>query len=327
MLFRSLSGELEAARQRAASLESDLRGLEGESARWRGLAETLQGTIEDRDREIQALKSVPRAAVPAQPAAAKPATAKPVMSKAPPAPRERVITSRSVVILDDAGPGFTALAQACSAAGFEARGLENGARPHEPPAYTGVNLLAVKSGGLEGLLRSRSEEGLALSELFLYASKPGSPKGVVLPNVDCLIRPIEDKDFLASLSALLGSGKRVTIIGEELDSVLKLNAWATARGCSVSSAGDLKQGNEILDIVKPDLIVFDFSRMGGEGASLVVKARRSSRLEALPILLVLPPGAQSASASFFLKRLATLADESLLDFSSVTRRLAPPEKT
>jgi hypothetical protein len=67
--------------------------------------------------------------------------------------------------------------------------------------------------------------------------------------------------------------------------------------------------------------------MGGEGASLVVKARRSSRLEALPILLVLPPGAQSASASFFLKRLATLADESLLDFSSVTRRLAPPEKS
>jgi hypothetical protein len=325
-----LSAELETTRQRAASIESDLHGLEGESARWRGLAETLQGTLEERDREIQAVKSAPRPAAPAQPMPDKPtklvAAAKPAMAKPQPVARERVNTSRRVVILDDAGPAFAALAQACSAAGFEAQGLENGARPSEAPAFTGVNLLAVKNGGLDGLRRSRTEEGLALSDLLLYASKPGSPKGVVVPNVDCLIRPIEEKDFVAALSGLLGGGKRVTIIGEELDSVLKLNAWATARGCSVSSAGDLKQGNEILDIVKPDLIVFDFSRMGGEGASLVVKARRSTRLDALPILLVLPPGGQSASASFFLKRLAALADETPLDFSLVTRRLAPPEK-
>jgi response regulator RpfG family c-di-GMP phosphodiesterase len=141
-----------------------------------------------------------------------------------------------------------------------------------------------------------------------------------------LIRPIEEVGFLTALSGLLGNGKRVTIIGEELDSVLKLNAWATARGCSVSSAGDLKQGNEILDIVKPDLIVFDFSRLGAEGAGLVVKARRSARLEALPLLLVLPQGAQSPSAAFFMKRMSALAEETPLDFTPILRRMAPPEK-
>ena len=144
--------------------------------------------------------------------------------------------------------------------------------------------------------------------------------------VECLIRPIEEKAFVTAMSTLLGTGKRVTIIGEELDSVLKLNAWATARGCSVSSAGDLKQGNEILDIVKPDLIVFDFSRLGAEGAGLVVKARRSARLETLPLLLVLPPGAQSPSAAFFMKRMSALAEETLLDFTPILRRIAPPEK-
>ena len=310
-----------------------MRSLEAESARWRGLAETLQGTLEERDRDFQALKTAPRpapappavAAAEKPPAAAKPVPAKPV-AKPTPLPRERIITNHTVVVLDDTGPGFNALAQACTAAGFEARPLENGARAPETPAFTAINLLALKGGGLDGLLRSRAEESLALSELILYASKPGTAKGVVLPHVDCLIRPLEEKDFIGALTSLLGSGKRVTIIGEELDSVLKLNAWATAKGCSVSSAGDLKQGNEILDIVKPDLIVFDFSRMGGEGAALVVKARRSNRLDALPMLLVLPAGAQSASASFFLKRLATLADESPLDFSAVTRRLAPPAK-
>ena len=186
--------------------------------------------------------------------------------------------------------------------------------------------MATKIGGLEGLLQSRTDDALAASALLLYATKPGSEKGVVFPNVECLIRPFEEPAFTTALSGLLGAGKRVTIIGEELDSVLKLNAWATAKGCSVSSAGDLKQGNEILDIVKPDLIVFDFSRLGGEGAGLFVKARRSARLESLPLLLVLPPGAQSASAGIFLKRLAALAEEVPLDFSPVARRLAPVSK-
>jgi chromosome segregation ATPase len=321
-----LVGDVESARQQAARLENDLRGLESESARWRSLAEKLQGTIEERDREIQGLKS----AAPRPPVIPPPATLKPVPAKLPAAAAAKkpapVVTSFVVAVLDEPGPAFSGLAQVCGSGGFEARAIENGGSTIELPAYTAVNLLATKSGGLEGLVRSRTDEGLAASRLFLYAARPGGPNGVVFGSVDCLIRPIEEKDFLTALTGLLGNGKRVTIIGEELDSVLKLNAWATAKGCSVSSAGDLKQGNEILDIVKPDLIVFDFSRLGGEGAGLVVKARRSARLEALPMLLVLPQGAQSPSAAFFMKRMATLADESPLDFTPILRRLAPAEK-
>jgi hypothetical protein len=257
-----------------------------------------------------------------RPTAVRPA---PVAKLAAQQARERVITSRKIIVLDEPGPSLNAFSQACGLGGFQAHGLENGTGLSDPPGYTAVNLLAAKVGGLEGLLRSRTEEALAGSALLLYATKPGSAKGVVFPTVECLIRPFEEPTFVSALSGLLGNGKRVTIIGEELDSVLKLNAWATAKGCSVSSAGDLKQGNEILDIVKPDLIVFDFSRLGGEGAGLFVKARRSARLESLPLLLVLPAGAQSASAGIFLKRLAALADETPLDFAPMTRRLAPAD--
>jgi hypothetical protein len=301
------------------------------------VAEKLQATLEERDREIQGLKAgglrptaVPHAGL--KPAAPKPpptAPPRPPPTAAPkpvPVAARPPITSNLVAVLDEPGPALTGLAQACSSGGFEARALENGAALKEPPAYTAVNLLATKNGGLEGMLRSRSDERLAGSRLFLYAATPGGAKGVVFGSVDWLIRPIEEVDFLTALSGLLGNGKRVTIIGEELDSVLKLNAWATAKGCSVSSAGDLKQGNEILDIVKPDLIVFDFSRLGAEGAGLVVKARRSARLEALPVLLVLPQGAQSPSAAFFMKRMSALAEETPLDFTPILRRIAPPEK-
>ncbi|MND02785.1 hypothetical protein D3C83_222920 [compost metagenome] len=72
--------------------------------------------------------------------------------------------------------------------------------------------------------------------------------------------------------------------------------------------------------------MFDFSRLGGEGATLVTKVRRSARLEPLPVLLVLPAGAQSNSSPFFLKRLAALSDEAPLDFTPIARRLTPPEK-
>lgn len=321
-----LGGELTSAQQRVAGLEHDLRSLEAESGRWRTLAEKLQGNLEERDREIQALR-----ARPAVPAAVKPQPTRPLaVSVARPAAQRAsavpVTTSRTVIVLDDPGQALTVFTQTCSGAAFEARALDNGGMLSEPPAYTAVNLLAAK-GGLEGVVRSRTEEPLSASRLLLYASKPGSAKGVVFPNVECLIRPIEERDFAQAVSSLIGHGKRVTIIGEELDSVLKLNGWATAKGCSVSSAGDLKQGNEILDIVKPDLLVFDFSRLGAEGAGVVVKARRSNRLEALPVLLVLPPGAQSPSVAFFLKRLTALAEETPLDFAPVRRRLAPPEKS
>jgi hypothetical protein len=324
--------ELQGTRERVAALEGDLHGLEAESARWRALSEKLQNTIEERDLELQALKSAPRpaAAPPAAPeriGAPRPLVMKPISVPKPAAPpSERVISSRNIIVLDDPGPSVTAFVEACNVGGFQAQAVENGKGFGEPPGYTAVNLLASKIGGLEGLLRSRTDDALAPSGLLLYATKPGSAKGVVFPNVECLIRPFEEPAFTIALSGLLGAGKRVTIIGEELDSVLKLNAWATAKGCSVSSAGDLKQGNEILDIVKPDLIVFDFSRLGGEGAGLFVKARRSARLESLPLLLVLPPGAQSASSGIFLKRLAALAEEMPLDFAPVTRRLAPVSK-
>lgn len=318
-----LEAETDAQRQRADALENGLRSLEAQSARWRSLAEELQTTLEERDRDIRALQSAStRPAVAAKPRAPQAAAAAPKPSP----PRAPAPTSRTVVVLDEPGPAFDGLAAACGSGGFETRGLDNGASPKEPPAYTAVNLLANKNGGLEGLLRSRSDEVLAGSGLFIYAAKPGGAKGIVFGTLDCLIRPIEEQVFLAALSGLLGGGKRVTIIGEELDSVLKLNAWATAKGCSVSSAGDLKQGSEILDIVKPDLIVFDFSRLGTEGAGLVVKARRSTRLEALPLLIVLPAGGQTPTAGFFMKRMAALADETPLDFTPVRRRLGPAEK-
>ena len=325
-----LAAELDALRQQAGGFEAKLRTLETESGRWRSLAESLQSTLETRDREMQALRAAPRApaapapATPPKPAAPAPAAARRAATARAHAPA--VSTSRTVVILDDPGSSANSLAALCSNSGFEPKTADTGTPLAEIPAFTAVNLLATTTGGFAALQRSRVDEMLGRSRLLLYANKPGSTKGVVFANVECLIRPVEEKDFVAAISALIGNGKRVTIIGEELDSVLALNAWATAKGCTVSSAGDVKQGGEILDIVKPELLVFDLSRLGGDAAALVVKAPRSSRLDAVPMLLVLPPAAQAASASFFLKRLTTLAEETPLDFAPALLRLAQPAK-
>ena len=147
--------------------------------------------------------------------------------------------------------------------------------------------------------------------IVLYAARAGSKNGLMIAHADCLIQPVEEQAFLQSLGSLIGNGKRITIIGEELDSVLRFNGWATRKGCSVSSAGDLKQGSDLLDIVRPDLIVFDFSRLSAESASLITKVRRSKRLATLPILFLLPE--ESPSAVRFLERLGTLAEAAPFD--------------
>src|SRR4029077_18330887 len=139
---------------RAASLENDLRSLESESARWQSVAEKLQATLEERDRQIQGLKAGGPGPTAVPPAGLRPAP-KPTAAPRPvPVAPRAPITSNLVAVLDEPGPALTGLAQACSSGGVEARALENGASPKEPPAYTAVNLLATKNGGLEGMLRS-----------------------------------------------------------------------------------------------------------------------------------------------------------------------------
>ncbi|MGH7821146.1 MAG: hypothetical protein ACREQ9_15380, partial [Candidatus Binatia bacterium] len=334
-----LAAEVASLRGQIVSLERDLKAGKTEVERWQGMNEKLQRSIEERDRDLVGLrgalaaalkKGKPEAAAAAPPPAA-PAEAKAAVKKVEPprkpAPEAAISapsasTSRTVVIFDERGPVVDSLAALCKKAGCEPRTIENGATVAEPPQLIAVNLLSSSPAGFDAVRRSRTESTLKNRPIVLYAARPGSEKGVVLPDVDCLIRPVEEAAFTRALSSLIGTGKRVTIIGEELDSVLKFNSWATSTGCSVSSAGDLKQGSDLLDIVKPDLIVFDFSRLGGEGAGLIVKVRRSSRLAGLPLLIILPEQT-SAAVGLFLKRLGTLAEETPLDLRLLEKRLAP----
>ena len=204
---------------------------------------------------------------------------------------------------------------------MEPQTAENGASAAIVPQLVAVNLLSTTPAGLQALYRSRTEEQLRDCPIVIYAAQPGSTKGLLIMNIECLFRPLEQERFTTAIAAMIGGGKRVTIIGEELEGVLRLNSWATSAGCSVSSAGDPKQGSELLDIVKPDLIVIDLSRLGAEGAALVVKVRRSARIQELPILLLLPPNGTSPTAGLFLKRLASLAEEAPLDLAPLSQRL------
>src|SRR5206468_2199925 len=81
-----LAADVESARQRASSLENDLQSLESESARWQSVVEKLQATLEERDREIQLLKSTAPRPIAVPPAALKPAPARPSATAPKPVP-------------------------------------------------------------------------------------------------------------------------------------------------------------------------------------------------------------------------------------------------
>lgn len=329
--------DLESQRRKIQSLEDDLRTAGAESSRWQTLGEKLQATIAERDREIVALRAastrpadqVTVAAKPTEQAeprpAARPAAAPtPPAAAKPPAPARRRQPSgeRMILIFDQSGPSLESMVRICKELGVEPRTAQNGSSESIVPELVAVNLLSTAPAGLQSLFRCRTEESLLDSPIVVYAAQPGSAKGLLFVNVDCVFHPIEEDRFKSALATMIRGGKRVTIIGEDLEGVLRLNSWATSSGCSVSSAGDPKQGSELLDIVKPDLIVLDLPRLSGEGAALIVKVRRSTRLQGLPILLLLPPKGTSPTAGLFLKRLAALVDETPLDLSPLSERLS-----
>ncbi len=333
-----LTSDLDSLRRKAEAFEDDLRAAKTESARWQALNEKLQATVEERDREILALREAPPrpAKEPTGPPKAASGdrgavrTAQPPASAGPPpAPKRPPAVSakatgegRTILIFDGSGPSRDSLSRLCREAGVQAQTVENGAPAAVTPQLVIVNLLSTSPVGLEALYRSRTDDQLRDCPVVIYAAQPGSAKGLLIANIDCLFRPLEEERFKTALAAMIQGGKRVTIIGEDFEGVLRLNGWATSAGCSVSSAGDPKQGSDLLDIVKPDLIVLDLPRLSGEGAALIVKVRRSQRLHGLPLLLLLPPNGTSPTAGLFLKRLATLAEEAPLDLSPLVEQLS-----
>jgi hypothetical protein len=114
---------------------------------------------------------------------------------------------------------------------------------------------------------------------------PSGERGLSLGQIEVLSRPI-DPDLVRSQCATIApKNARMLAIGSDSATFIALRQGLMKAGMSVSIAWDLKQATELMEIVRPHMVVLDLALPSRGAAALVADL---ARLETPPILVVLP---------------------------------------
>ena len=109
-------------------------------------------------------------------------------------------------------------------------------------------------------------------------------RGLSLGQIDVLVRPIDPELVRLQCVTIAPKSARLLAIGSDSTTFIALRQGLMKAGMSVSIAWDLKQATELLEIVRPQLIVLDLALPGRGAASLVAEL---ARLEQPPVLVLL----------------------------------------
>jgi hypothetical protein len=113
-------------------------------------------------------------------------------------------------------------------------------------------------------------------------------------------RPLDADAVLTSLDGHATRGTRVITAGADVDALMSLRQALSRSGMSVSMAWDGKQANDLLGVVRPEVVVIDLDLPRREGYGIVAQV---AELETIPTT-VLVPGDDDAATGFA----AALAD-------------------
>jgi len=122
----------------------------------------------------------------------------------------------------------------------------------------------------------------------------GGERGLSLGQIEVLSRPIDPDLVRSQCVSIAPKNARILAIGSDSSTFIALRQGLMKAGMSVSIAWDLKQATELMEIVRPHMVVLDLTLPGRGAAALVAEL---ARLEAPPVLVVLP-GTPEQVASF-----------------------------
>jgi CheY-like chemotaxis protein len=121
-------------------------------------------------------------------------------------------------------------------------------------------------------------------------------------------RPLAPDAVIAALAAQVAAGTRVVTVGADFDALLSLRQALSRQGLSVSMAWDAKQAAELVEMVRPSIVVADLG-MQRDACAFVASLTGASPMPTV----VLIEGTGDTAASFA----AALGDPAL------TARLTP----
>jgi hypothetical protein len=144
-----------------------------------------------------------------------------------------------------------------------------------------VNLAAPGALGAAAALRTA---GVALP-LWGTIVVANGERGLALGQIEVLTRPIDPDLVRSQCVTVAPKNARILAIGSDSSTFIPLRQGLIKAGMSVSIAWDLKQATELMEIVRPHMIVLDLALPARGAAALVVDL---ARLETPPVLAVLP---------------------------------------
>jgi chromosome segregation ATPase len=119
-------------------------------------------------------------------------------------------------------------------------------------------------------------------------------RGLGLGQIEVLTRPIDPDLVRSQCVNVAPKNARILAIGSDSSTFIALRQGLIKAGMSVSIAWDLKQATELMEIVRPHMIVLDLALPPRGAAAMVAEL---ARLETTPVLAVLP-GSPEQLATF-----------------------------
>src|SRR5579875_1908759 len=283
-VIAGLEEQLAASRAQVEQLEARCREAEAERAR-------LEGLLADAERRAAALEAGRAERAPA------PEPGKPAAAPATSAPAPSRARTAAVLVLDVerdwAADGASATVLDPSEADLVARVAEIA------PACVLANLAAP--GALEALGALRAADPtLALRGCIGLADG----RVLMLGAIEVATHPLDPPRIAAALAPHAARGTKVLTAGTHADDFMALRQALLQAGMVVSMVWDAKQADDLLEMVRPTVVIVDLALPRRDGYALVA---RLAALAPVPTICLIADDAAAADAFA-----ASLADPALL---------------
>jgi CheY-like chemotaxis protein len=233
--------------------------------------------------------SPPAAAASAPTPAAKPAAAA----------AAEAATSHGGLAVIDASTHWEALASADSTITV----IPPGADVPERLAAIGATRVLVNlaaKGALQALAAVRASG--ARASCWGCLTDPTGERGIPLGMIEPATRPLDPDAVLAALGAAAAKGARVITVGSDVDALMSLRQAMSRQGMSVSMAWDANQASDLLQMVRPDIVVVDLEQPPRVGYGLVMRLAQTD-----PVPRIVLIGGEAESGTSFTAELASPA--------------------
>src|SRR5262249_2016187 len=148
------------------------------------------------------------------------------------------------------------------------------------PVRVVVNLAAP--GGLAQLVALRAH-GVS-APIFGVVGLSGQERIVGIGVVEGVARPMSAEALVAAGQRAPPRGARVFAAGRDAEALMKMRQTLAKQGLSVSMARDTKQIDELLAMVRPQVVVIDLELPTRQGYELILRMASTAPIPAMVLI-------------------------------------------